>query len=344
MEPQVRSIADRSNSPGWGVWLAPAVVIAASIEFVTLRVLVQSGPALESGRATRILLEGLLLLGLTALTAGVILAIVLIASISTRFISTGDPSLVLLGSAGITLVAVLALAVIPFGPRSSLLLPSMALSIVALSSVVFLRMRSASVRVPVTLFGVTGLMISAHFLTVASGAGPVKLSSGMSFLHFGEMLVLVAGAAALILVRRPISRWAFVSGISAGGFLLAWQTAMPWLPSTVAIWNFGVSTFLPAPAYALILGMFTLAVVQLLRQDFPLGAALVLIALGGLKWDVPYFHLLGVAGLLLLVDSLRTQAPTVSSPIELAPDGRMGLQQAGLSAASNASVESRITT
>jgi hypothetical protein len=27
--------------------------------------------------------------------------------------------------------------------------------------------------------------------------------------------------------------------------------------------------------------------------------------LGGLKWDVPYFNLLGIAGLLLLVDSLR---------------------------------------
>ncbi len=298
-------------------WLASALLGAATLEFLTLRIVLRSGPMLERGRASVVIADALLFVGLTAMTAGVLLAAGLIVILSWRNLSANAWSLMVAGGAGLTLVGVLLLAVSPLHPRVSLLFPAMLLSGIVAAAVMTIPARTTSARAFLLL--ICGALFSISLYYAAQVKEVVSSwPAGISALHAGELLILASGVAALFLPRRPLSRGAVIAGILASGFLLAWLVALPWLPRTVAIWNFGLSMFVPAPVYAVVLGVFTMAVVQLLRQDAQLASAILLIALGGLKWDVPYFHLLGIAGLLLLVDTLQTIEPRAMA-LQLVP-------------------------
>lgn len=293
-------------------WLASALLMAAAVEFLTLRILLRSGPMLERGGASELVADAMLFLGLTAMTAGVLLAVGLIVVLSWRNLSANSWPLMVAGGAGLTLAAVLLIAVSPLRPSASLLVPAMLLSGIVTAAVVLIPTRTISTRVLLLLISGALLSISFYYVGQVTEVVP-SWPAGISALHVGELFVLASGTAVLFLLRRPLSRGAVIAGIFASAFLFAWLVAMPWLPGTIAIWNFGLSMIVPAPVYAVLLGAFTTAVVQLFRQDARLAGAILLIALGGLKWDVPYFHLLGIAGLLLLVETLRATEPRATT-------------------------------
>jgi hypothetical protein len=285
-------------------WLASALVVTACLEFVALRVLLRSGPTLERGRVSEALADTILLVGLTALTAGVLFAAGLIGVLSWKNLSTDSWTLIVAGASGTMLAAVLVLAASPVRPSSSLLLPAMLLSSMVAAGALTVPTRTISSRAFLSLICGVLLWTGVYFAGQANKIG-FSHSAGISALHVAEMFILISSVAALFLLRRKPSRVAVVTGITASAFLYAWLAAIPWLPGTMAIWNFGLSMFLPGPVYVIILGLFTMAIIQLFRDDPRIATAYLLIVLGGLKWDVPYFNLLGIAGLLLLVDSLR---------------------------------------
>jgi hypothetical protein len=298
------SIAAQPDSTGPAHWLAIALVIAGLAEFLTLRVLIQTGPALENGRVAAIILDGLLIAGLTSMSVAVVLAIIFVVVLGCRLINVNSPYGALTGAAAFTLVGMLTVVIAPFGPATSLMLPVMLLSATIVTSLAFSTDMGWRGRVILTLFAFAGLAIAAHYAVLAANGTSLKLLNRLSLLHVGEIFALLAALSLLLMIRRPVAARAIVAGLAATAFLIAWQSAIPWLPSTVAIWNFGVTTFLPGTVYALALGSFVFAIVQIWPVHRMVGIAVVLIALAGLKWDVAYFNLLGICGLLLLQSSL----------------------------------------
>jgi hypothetical protein len=292
-------------------WLASAALAFAALEFITLRILLRSSPALDDGRAGTALAEGLVLVGLIGMTAAALLAGGLIAVIGYRLTVTGSLALSLAGGASIVLLLLLGIAAVSLSPPGALLVPAMLVSLVVVGCLLPAHTDLRHGRIVISLVGVTFLAIALSHLLRATSP-PAAAASGIGLYQLAEAMALIAALGALALVRRPLSWVALAAGVGAGALFLGWHAAIPWLPATVAIWNLGMSLYLPVAVYASGLAVFVTVIVHLSRQDGRLAIGLLLVAMGGLKWDVPYLHLLAIAGLLLLVDTLRREAPALA--------------------------------
>jgi hypothetical protein len=309
MELRASSTAALASTGSTLMVLAGALAAAAAVEFFTLRVVLQSGPAMGDSPTWAILIGWFKVVGLAGLTAAVILSCAVLAATGLDLLRDARIWSNLLGAAVITAAGIIGLSILSTGPGLSLLMPAMVVSaIICLLLLLHSQSFPRRTRIVASVFALTGLAISLNFAAIALVGSGLRLPAGFTLLHLAELLLVAGGAAAILLADRPIARRAMVSGVIAGIALLAWQLAIPWLPSTIAIWNFGVTTFLPGPVYAIALGLFVVAVTQLMRTNRPLSIALVLIAFAGLKWDVAYFNLLGITGLLLLARSVTDAA------------------------------------
>jgi hypothetical protein len=291
-------MAARSTAAWYLVHLLLACALA---EFALMRVLLRSGPALEGEERAMHVANLVVLLGHTAMNLGVAAGILTLGALGWLLFTTGTLPHRACALATFALASMLAVVLVP-----GMLTPAFLAITAGVSAVVvvlaILGTRAAPRRtLALALFGGAYLAIFSHYaLQALSGRGMASLPALPAF-YLGEVLVVAAAASALLLVRGPWTCSSLIAGSAVGALFLAARMAIPWLVSTIGIWNFGVSMSLPALLYAVALAGYIAALAHLWRSDRAPAIALLLMGLGGMKLDLIYFHVVGLAGLLLLV-------------------------------------------
>lgn len=158
------------------------------------------------------------------------------------------------------------------------------------------------------LWGVVGVVALATYSALVAPLGLLGLSlPGASVAIQGAEGLMLLLAVSVALWIRP--RWnPLALALTAGMCVpfLGLGLSRPWTASTIAIWSIGLPLSLGVPVYALALGIFVYSLAYAFRQDGrALGLALV--ALSGLRVDIPYIALLALAGVVLATwPSLQT--------------------------------------
>ncbi|MCH8064597.1 MAG: hypothetical protein IIC90_02065 [Chloroflexi bacterium] len=146
---------------------------------------------------------------------------------------------------------------------------------------------------------------------------------GIDVLRWGEVLVVLAGAAVFWAWGRPRWRLAGRVGIAlVVGFVavVGLSTMTPSSTTSIlALWTTGMSFFLPSPVYLLSLALYLVTVVACFRDKdaFWLGTGLLLLLVAGYMPEATYHHLLIILGVGFLAGTFniveeaseRTPAP-----------------------------------
>jgi hypothetical protein len=157
--------------------------------------------------------------------------------------------------------------------------------------------------------GWLALFFAVYLLVVyptlaATLALPLPFVAGAHTL--AEIGALLAACLALPALRPRFEWRALAVAIAVAGLLAGMWFGAPWLPPTLMIWTVAFTGFLPAPLYVLALGIFVYTTLVFTLNGGretalpPVVIGLVLVALGGLRWDFSYYVLLALPGFLLL--------------------------------------------
>ena len=125
---------------------------------------------------------------------------------------------------------------------------------------------------------------------------------GIDVLRWGEVLVVLAGAAVFWAWGMPRWRLAGRTGIAAVVVLVVVVGLSTITPSSttsiLALWTTGMSFFLPSPVYLLALALYLVTIVACFRDkdSFWLGAGLLLLLVAGYMPESTYHHLLVILG------------------------------------------------
>ncbi len=137
---------------------------------------------------------------------------------------------------------------------------------------------------------------------------------GIDVLRWGEVLVVLAGAAVFWAWGRPRWRLAGRVGIAlVVGFVavVGLSTMTPSSTTSIlALWTTGMSLFLPSPVYLLSLALYLVTVVACFRDKdaFWLGTGLLLLLVAGYMPEATYHHLLIILGVGFLAGAFDTVA------------------------------------
>jgi len=275
-----------------GVKLIELGALAAAIEFLCLRFLLRLGPFLPQTDALAILGNGLAFIGVVALNLALLLMVVALVEYA-RVVRERVSQFLLLGWAALTVVL--------FINAGSAWLYGAWLCWGWLVMVDAWRKVPRSPAYQAWL----GLVLAIYLLLGYATMAPVwqiNLIARPLVLALAELgAVLAALSTPLIFPLRWDWRAAIVG--ATGGILLSGMgLRVGWLPPTIMIWTFALTGYLPLPAYALALTLFlyTLTSLALQTETRYLASGLILMALGGLRWDYPYYVLLAVLGVVML--------------------------------------------
>jgi hypothetical protein len=134
---------------------------------------------------------------------------------------------------------------------------------------------------------------------------------GIDVLRWGEVLVVLAGAAVFWAWGLP--RWRQAGRIGIGAVLLfvavvGLSTITPSSTTSIlALWTTGMSFFLPSTLYLVALALYLVTVVACFRDRnaFGIGAGLLLLLVAGYMPEATYHHLLVILGVGLVAGVLR---------------------------------------
>jgi hypothetical protein len=156
------------------------------------------------------------------------------------------------------------------------------------------------------LFGATYLLVFYPTLGATLALPLPFVPAAHTLAEVGAVLAACLALPAL----RPRFEWrALVVAIAVAGLLAGMWFSISWLPPTLMIWTVAFTGFLPAPVYIVALGLFVYTLLALTlnaggRAAVPaVVPGLMLIALGGLRWDFSYYVLLALPGFLLITGS-----------------------------------------
>lgn len=281
-------------------YLVSLLLICAAIEFTFMRVLLRSGPALNAEGHARTIADTVVLVGHTAMNLGVVIGVLVLGLLGWRLITTGSLLYRMSGIAAGMLAATIIWVLSGRGFSPGGLIVSAGMSIVVIVLAIAAARPNGREAAALVLIAGAYVALFGHYIMLAAGSiGTVQLPSLAAF-YAAEALVVLAGAGTLLLVRGWWSWKRVIAGIAVAGGFFAAHSALPWLTSTIGIWNFGVTMSLPPVVYGAALACCVTAILHLWRNDRIAASALILMVLGGMKLDVVYFHLLGVTGVLLL--------------------------------------------
>ena len=148
---------------------------------------------------------------------------------------------------------------------------------------------------------------------------------GIDVLRWGEVLVVLAGAAVFWAWGRPRWRLAGRVGIAVVVGFVAVVGLSSLAPSSttsiLALWTTGMSFFLPSSVYLLSLALYLVTVVACLRDEkaFWPGTGLLLLLVAGYMPEATYHHLLVIlgvgfmAGAFNIVEEAQNRAPALIS-------------------------------
>lgn len=282
------------------------IALAALTEFLGLRLLIRLGPlakAMPHDMAAT-LAEGLIALGSVMLNLTLLLTLAALIGLAWQ---TSRRAL----RFSLVAVAALAVALTFVGSRAPpLLFAAFVLAVLAAMGIALGAARRPCRRPGwLALFGLA-------YLTLAYPTLGATLQRALPFTpnaHALSELFATLAAALTPLALRPRFDWrALAVGVGGASLLAGLWFGVPWLPATLMIWSVAFTGYLPMPVYVLALGLFLYALVALaLDHDARrLAWGLALIALGGLRWDVPYYTLLALLGFLLLSGATRPRPLT----------------------------------
>jgi len=299
----------------WAVW-------AALIEFLLLRIVIRLGPMLPSSQVVTAAAQVVLFVGTVALNAAVFLTTLAVLIIAGLTRSNALRSL-------LVVVAVLNVirAVSPPGVTPMLDVIFLLHSVVMLAAMVVAAIlvvaHPASAGRPqggqpqglpllrcVMLMLLVALYVALAGPTVAASAARLGwqwFNKAMVVPHFLAEALAVLVALMVYFVYRPApSRRALVVALIATVLLGGLWIARPHLASAFAQWTVDFATWLPPWLYLLGLACFLYTAIALARSSEARSRfaawGLILIALGGLRWDYTYFSGLGLLGFLLLAE------------------------------------------
>jgi hypothetical protein len=283
------------------------IALTAVIEFLGLRLLIRMGPMLPQaarGDTAAAITEGLILLGTIAQNLALFLLPVVLAVIAWRTVHTGlKASLALLLTlfVGHTLVG----PALPSWLYAAFLVAAFATMTAALWTV------NCPCQRPFWL-----AIFAAAYLFILYPTLAATLALPLPFVPvahaLAELLAVLAACLAPLALRPRFERRALLLAGTAVVLVTGMWFSVAWLPPTLMIWTVAFTGYLPAPVYILALGLFLYTLVALTlnggahRNRVPTAVlALLLIALGGLRWDVGYYTLLGLFGFLTLSGVVR---------------------------------------
>lgn len=277
--------------------------LAAVIEFLCLRLLLRMGPLLPQTDILAAIGNGLAFIGMTALNVGLLLMIIALVE-HVRLIKSPLWQSLILGCVVLTIVLFLI-------PNGSMLYSVWLVCVWGVMAEAW-RVTMGSLAYRVWL----GLVLIVYFLVGYATLAPglqINLIARPLVLALAELsAVLVAISAILVMPIHWDWRAMIVSVI--GGIILGgmWLGAA-WLPPTIMIWIFALTGYLYFPVYVLAFAVFlyTLATFALRSETRYLAIGLGLIALGGLRWDYPYYVLLALIGVIMLAQN----APLTLRPL-----------------------------
>lgn len=282
-----------------GAFLANLLLVCAIVEFACLRVLIRSGPAPRASAQSEVA-DLVVVIGHTAMNLGGVVALLLLALQGRALLARGGAAWQASGAMVVLLVATMAVALLGGSMSPGLLVLTSGISAAAIILIVAGFGMMTRHTIALMLFGSVYVVLFAYLVVqVLSGQGTLPTSALPAY-YAAEALVVFAATGALLLAPRPWSGTALAAGAGAGLLLLMAHAAIPWLVATMAVWVFGVTMSLPTLAYGVALACFVAAALQLRAPARPAFTALLLMALGGMKLDVVYFNLLGLAGFLML--------------------------------------------
>jgi hypothetical protein len=297
-------------------YLVNLLLICVVVEFAFLRVLLRSGPALGGGGQSRSAADLIVITGHTAMNLGVVVALLLLGVLCWRLHILRTPAwrvcAIATAALALTVTAILLAGVSSPG----VLALTSGLSIVVVACALYGSLRPVRETAVLALFGSAYLAIYAYYVLQSVSGMRTASVPALPAYYLGELMVVLAAFSTLLLVRRPWSWKRTTACVVLGAGFLAARAAVPWLVSTIGIWNFGVTMSLPALVYGLALICVVTAVLHVWPVERFLAVGLILMVLGGMKLDVVYFHLLGLTGFLLMTVWLAGQGAATSTAVE----------------------------
>ncbi len=292
--------AIESASPMSGMhWLLMTSVL---VEFVAMRVLSRIGPLLPDEPTWDSLFQLLQTVGLGALNLIILSAVAVLLAEYGRSVRRGDAR-TSLTAAVCALAAVLILLLSFLGmSATSMLAGSLALG-VSIAILFALCVRNPRERSFHCFLLIIFLVLTSYYAAKgATGLGSGSRDSAALY-FLAEALAVVAGLA-VPLVFRP--DWHSKTAVTCLLLLALWALvawSRPWALATLVMWNTGFSLWLPAPLYAVGLGVFLYTVLALAQGDAPgrgTAMGLLLIVAAGLKLDYSPYALMALLGCFLI--------------------------------------------
>jgi hypothetical protein len=301
--------------------LAGFIALAALGEFLGLRLLIRLGPLAQAlpRDVAAALTEGLIALGSVMLNLALLLTLAALAGLAWRSpvpapqVQASQPAL------QFSLLAVLALAAGLMGAGRNA--PPALFAAFVLAALAGMGIALGAAHCPCRRPAWLALFVGAYLALAYPTLGatfhlPLPFTPNV---HALSELFAVLAAALAPLALRPRFDWrALLVGAVGAGLLAGLWLSLPWLAPTLMIWSVAFTGYLPMPVYVLALGLFLYALVALALRDGArcLAWGLALIALGGLRWDVPYYILLALFGFLLLNGAAIQNPKPVVSEVE----------------------------
>lgn len=278
-----------------GLWLIRAVVLAAGVELVVLRLVTRTAihiPGISKVESPyRLAAET----GRYAYYVALVLVVIALGSVVRRELQAGR--------IGWNLVAVGWFIAAAGATRLGLMSDS-ALSWSVVGSAVLLvpaTMRRYQTRMaPILLFGTSFVVAGLHNATQSQGIGSFIGQAPNGLLVLAEALAVLACLTSPMLVETKRRTTPLVGGV---GMAIATFMALVANQATVKIlllWNFGLAGYFPAIVYSIAFGALTFTVLQSRPTDARLALGLGLLVIGGLGLHSSYQSGLVLLGLVVL--------------------------------------------
>jgi hypothetical protein len=294
----------------WVVWVA-------LVEFLLLRVAIRFGPMLSPRPAVSQAAQVVLFVGTAALNVAVILttlAVLVMAGLTRSAVLRG----LLVAVAILSLIRVASpQGVTPAFDAIFLLYSVVALAAMVVGATLVVAQAGLPQGLPlpflrrVMLLFLVVIYAALAYPTIAASTARLgwqwAASASSVAPHFvAEGLAVLVALMAWFVYRPARSKRAIVGTLIITGLLSGFWSARPHLASALTQWTVDFASFLPAWLYLLGLAEFLYTVIGLAssgetRSHFA-AWGLMLIALGGLRWDYTYLSGLGLLGFLLLAE------------------------------------------
>ena len=278
-----------------GLWLMRAVVLAAGIELVVLRLMTRTAihiPGISKvENPYRLAAET----GRYAYYVALVLVVIALGSVTRREWQAGrfGPNSVaivwFIGAAGATRLGLMSDSALAWSVVGSalLLLPA--------------AMRRYQPRMlPIVLFGMSFVIAGIHNAAQSEELGSFIGQAPNGLLVLAEALAILACVTSPMLVQTKLRTAPLVAGVGIASITFMALLASQATAKILLLWNFGLAGYFPAIAYAIAIGALTFTALQSRRTDGQLALGLVLLIIGGLGLHSSYQSGLVILGLAAL--------------------------------------------